>query len=149
MMAWLADAYPWIKALHLISVISWMAGMLYLPRLFVYHCEVAPGSPSSEMLKVMERRLHRAIITPAMLATLLFGLLLAATPGIVDWSSHWPYVKLVLLAGMFTAYHLNIIWLRAFAEDRNTRPAKFFRFANEFPTLLMIGIVLVIVAKPF
>ena len=148
-MEFLNDNYLVLKALHLIAVIAWMAGMLYLPRLFVYHSAVEAGSESSEMLKVMERRLHRAIITPAMLATLLFGLMLAATPGIVDWSSVWPYVKLVLLAGMFTAYHLNIIWLRAFAEDRNTRPAKYFRIANEVPTLLMIGIVLLVVAKPF
>ena len=90
MTAWLADAYPWIKALHVMSVIAWMAGMLYLPRLFVYHCDAEPGGEAARMLKVMERRLLHAIITPAMIASLAFGLVLAATPGIVDWSSCGP-----------------------------------------------------------
>ena len=130
MTAWLADAYPWIKALHVISVIAWMAGMLYLPRLFVYHCDAEPGGEAARMLKVMERRLLHAIITPAMIASLAFGLVLAATPGIVDWSSLWPYAKLVLLAAMFTLYDLNRVWQRAFAADRNRHGARFYRIAN-------------------
>ncbi len=149
MMAWLAGAYLWIKALHVISMIAWMAGMLYLPRLFVYHCQAAAGSEASEMLKVMERRLLRVIITPAMVATLVFGLLLAATPGAVDWSSAWPYLKIVFLLGMFALYDLNVRWRRAFAEDRNTREARFYRIANEAPTALMVAIVVVAVVKPF
>ena len=149
MTAWLVDAYPWIKALHVISVISWMAGMLYLPRLFVYHSDADPGSDAARMLKVMERRLLNAIMTPAMIASLAFGLLLAATPGVVDWSSAWPYAKLVLLTGMIVLYHLNIRWQRAFAEDRNRHSAKFFRFANEAPTVLMIAIVIIIIVKPW
>ena len=149
MTAWLGAAYPWIKALHVISVIAWMAGMLYLPRLFVYHCDAAPGSEASEMLKVMERRLLRAIITPAMAASLIFGLLLAATPGIVDWSSVWPYVKLALLIGLFGLYDLNVRWQRAFAEDRNERGARYFRIANEVPAVLIVAIVIAVVVKPF
>lgn len=148
MTAWLADAYPWIKALHVMSVIAWMAGMLYLPRLFVYHCDAEPGGEAARMLKVMERRLLHAIITPAMIASLAFGLVLAATPGIVDWSSLWPYAKLVLLAAMFTLYDLNRVWQRAFAADRNRHGARFYRIANEVPALVMIAIVVVVVVKP-
>ena len=148
MTAWLADAYPWIKALHVMSVIAWMAGMLYLPRLFVYHCDAEPGGEAARMLKVMERRLLHAIITPAMIASLAFGLVLAATPGIVDWSSLWPYAKLVLLAAMFALYDLNRVWQRAFAADRNRHGARFYRIANEVPALVMIAIVVVVVVKP-
>lgn len=145
----IADAYPWIKALHVISVIAWMAGMLYLPRLFVYHCDAAPGSPASEMLKVMERRLLRAIINPAMIASFVFGGIMLATPGAVDWGSAWLWVKLSLVAGLSALHHLLALWRKDFAADRNHRPARFYRIANEVPTLLMIGIVVMVIVKPF
>ena len=144
-----ADWYLWIKALHIISVIAWMAGMLYLPRLFVYHCDAAPGSDKSETFKIMERRLLRAIINPAMMAALLFGvvLLLNLDPG--QWKEGWLHAKLVLLLGMFGLHGFLSRWRKAFAEDRNRHSAKFFRMMNEVPTVLMIGIVIMVVTKPF
>jgi putative membrane protein len=148
-MSWLAPAYLWIKWLHIVSVIAWMAGLLYLPRLFVYHAEAAPGSPLSETFKVMERRLLRGIMNPAMVATYLFGTLLALTPGIVDWSDGWIWGKLSLVAGLTVAHHLFALWRKEFAEDRNRRPARFYRIANEVPTLLMLVIVFLVVLKPF
>ncbi len=141
--------YPWVKALHLISVIAWMAGMLYLPRLFVYHATVAVGSEASETFKVMERRLLKAIMNPAMIATLLFGAMLAGTPGAVDWRAMWFPVKLILVVMMLAIHYCLFCWQRDFAEDRNSRSAKFYRVMNEVPTLLLIGIVLLAVAKPF
>ena len=148
MLAWLAEAYPWIKALHIISVIAWMAGMLYLPRLYVYHCGVAAGSEASEMLKVMERRLLRAIIDPAMLAAFVLGGLLLATPGIVDWSAWWVYAKIALVLAMAGLHGAFSSWRRDFAADRNTRPARFYRIANELPTVLLVAIVFLVVLKP-
>lgn len=141
--------YSWFKALHIISVIAWMAGMLYLPRLFVYHCAAAPGSELSETLKIMERRLLRAIINPAMIATFVFGGLLLDTPGIVDWSSGWIYVKLTLVAGLSVMHHLFARWRKDFEADRNIRPARDYRIANEVPTLAMIGIVIMVIVRPF
>lgn len=149
MAAWLAGAYPWIKAVHVIAVIAWMAGMLYLPRLYVYHCGVAPGSEASEMLKVMERRLLRAIINPAMVFALMLGIALMATPGVVDWGSGWVHAKLALAVGMLVLHGMFSRWRRDFEHDRNTRPARFYRVANEVPTLLIVGIVVLVVAKPF
>ena len=145
----LVTAYPWIKSLHVISVISWMAGMLYLPRLFVYHADAEPGSDKSETFKVMERRLLRAIMNPAMIATYIFGGLMLGTPGIVDWGSGWIWVKLAAVAGMTVAHHVFAKWFQAFAADANTRSAKTYRLANEVPTVLMIVIVVMIIAKPF
>src|SRR5262249_40573481 len=104
LMAWLADLYPWTKALHIISVIAWMAGVVYLPRLFVYHCNAAPGSAQAETFKTMERRLLRGIMNPAMVATYLFGIALLLTPGLVEWSRGWIYLKLILVA-VLTVYH--------------------------------------------
>ncbi len=147
-MDWLAAFYPWVKALHVISVIAWMAGMLYLPRLYVYHADKAPGSEASEMLKVMERRLLRAIVNPAMIAAFVFGGLLLATPGAIDWSAWWIHAKLVLVVIMAGAHGLLARWRRDFADDRNTRPARFYRIANEAPTLLMIAIVILVIVKP-
>ena len=149
MTAWLVEAHVWRNALHVIAVIAWMAGMLYLPRLFVYHCAAAPGSAASEMLKVMERRLLHAITTPAMAASLVFGLVLALTPGVVDWSHLWPYAKTILLLAMLVIYGLNVAWRRAFAEDRNIHSARFYRIANEMPAALMALIVVLAVVKPF
>lgn len=147
MQAFLADAYLWLKALHIIAVIAWMAGMLYLPRLYVYHCEVMPGSAESERFKVMERRLLRAIVNPAMIAAWIFGLL---TAGALDaWGDGWFHAKLALLVGMQLIHAAFARWRRDFAKDRNKHPAKFYRLMNEVPTLLLIGIVILVVVKPF
>lgn len=148
-MSWLAAAYPWIKALHIISVMAWMAGMLYLPRLFVYHADAVPGSVQSETFKVMERRLLRAIINPAMIASFVFGIMLAATPGLVDWSAGWIWVKLAAVIGLSAAHGYFSRWRREFAEDRNRRPAGFYRKVNEIPTVLLIVIVVMVAVKPF
>ncbi|MGY3610061.1 MULTISPECIES: protoporphyrinogen oxidase HemJ [unclassified Bradyrhizobium] len=139
--------YEWIKALHIIAVISWMAGMLYLPRLFVYHCEAEKGSKQSETFKVMERRLLRAIINPAMIVTWLAGLYLAWTG---HWfSSGWLHGKLLLVLVLSGVHGFFARWMKDFAADRNTRTQKFYRIINEVPTVLMIGIVILVVVKPF
>ncbi len=148
-MEWLSGAYLWIKALHVISVIAWMAGLLYLPRLFVYHCEVAPGSAESERFKVMERRLLRAIMNPAMVAVYVFGGLLAASPGAVAWSAGWIYAKFALVAFLTVLHHMLAVWRKTFAADSNIRPARFYRIVNELPTLAMAGVVILVVVKPF
>ena len=148
-MSWLTPLYPWIKALHVISVIAWMAGLLYLPRLFVYHAASPPGSPQSETFKVMERRLLRAIMNPAMTASLVFGGALLLTPGVVDWSSGWIHVKLLAVAGLLVLHHALARWRKDFAADANTRPTRFYRIVNEVPTVLLIVIVIMVVVKPF
>jgi len=145
---WLTGAYPWIKSLHIISVMAWMAGMLYLPRLFIYHTAAEIGSIQSETFKVMERRLLRAIINPAMIASFIFGGLLLATPGIVDWSAWWIWAKLGCVLAMSAAHGLFARWRKDFEADRNTRSTKIFRIANEAPTVLMIAIVIFVVVKP-
>jgi putative membrane protein len=142
-------AFLWIKALHVISVISWMAGMLYLPRLFVYHCEAQIGSDKSETLKVMERRLLRAIMTPAMLASWLFGGILLYNIREELLQPSWLHAKLACVVAMTAAHMMMARWRREFAEDRNSRSHKFYRTANEVPTLLMIVIVVMVVVKPF
>jgi putative membrane protein len=148
-MSILVALYPWIKALHVIAIIAWMAGVLYLPRLFVYHCETRPGSAESERFKLMERRLLRQITVPAMIAAWCFGLLLVVTPGVIDWHAGWWHLKLlsVLLLSGFTGALSR--WRRDFLHDRNTRPPRFYRIANEVPTLLMIIIVFMVIARPF
>jgi putative membrane protein len=145
----LLGLYPWVKSLHIIAVIAWMAGLLYLPRLFVYHCAAPPGSVQSETFKTMERRLLRGIMNPAMVGAYLFGLVLLATPGVVDWGAAWMYLKLALVAGQTVMHHRLGSWRKAFAADRNLRSARFYRMVNEVPTVLMVGIVLLIVVKPF
>lgn len=140
------SVYPWIKALHVISVIAWMAGLLYLPRLFVYHCAAEPGSVPSETFKVMERRLLRAIMNPAMIAAWIFGSMMV---WVQDWSQGWLIAKLVLISALTVVHHVFALWRKDFAEDRNTRPARVYRIANEIPTLLMIGIVILVIVKPF
>ena len=145
----LAEFYLWTKAFHVISVVAWMAGMLYLPRLYVYHCEAEPGSPASEMLKVMERRLLRGIINPAMVATFFFGVLLLLTPGIVDWGAGWIWVKLTLVVGLGALHGEYSKWRREFAEDRNQRSARFYRIANEVPAVILAIVVIMVVTKPF
>jgi protoporphyrinogen IX oxidase len=146
----LAAAYLWVKALHVSSVIAWLAGMFYLPRLYVYHCEVPRGSAESERFKVMERRLLKQIINPAMIAAWTFGVLLVLTPGVIDWRrDHWWHVKLASVL-LLSAFHGELSrWRRAFLEDRNTRPARFYRAANEVPTVLMLLIVFMVILKPF
>jgi putative membrane protein len=142
-----AELYPWIKAVHVIAVISWMAGMLYLPRLFVYHCEAESGSKQSETFKVMERRLLRAIINPAMIVTWLAGLWLAWQGG---WfASGWLHAKLALVIAMSGVHGMLARWVRDFGADRNLHSQKFFRLINEVPTIMMIGIVILVVVKPF
>jgi putative membrane protein len=149
MSGWLASAYPWLKALHIIAVIAWMAGLLYLPRLFVYHAGVAPGSDQAQLFTTMERRLYRGIMTPALLMTLLFGGLLLAVPGLVSWSSGWLHAKLLLVLGLLVAHFLMGKWRRDFAAANNRHGAGFYRAVNEVPTLIMIAIVILVVVKPF
>ncbi len=142
--------YPWFKALHIIAVISWMAGLLYLPRLFVNHVGLAPGSEASNMLKGMEARLMRFIMRPAALATILFGGGLLSMPQAnVDWSMGWIWLKLAFVLGLGASHGYMEKCLKAFAHDANQKSARFYRILNEVPTLLMIGIVLLVVAKPF
>ena len=139
--------YEWLKALHIIAAIAWMAGMLYLPRLFVYHCEADVGSRQSETFKVMERRLLKAIINPAMVATWVLGLWLGWSGG---WfAAPWFYVKLVLVLALSAVHAMLARYVKDFAADRNRRPQRFYRIINEVPTVLMVLIVLVVVLKPF
>jgi putative membrane protein len=141
--------YPWILSLHVISLIAWMAAMFYLPRLYVYHCQVPVGSTESERFKVMERRLLKQIMTPAMIATWIFGILLVLTPGIITWHQGWWYVKLVSVL-LLTGFHgAASKWRKDFLNDRNRRPERFYRFANEVPTILMVVIVIMVIVKPF
>jgi len=148
-MGFLIAVMPWIKALHVISVIAWMAGLLYLPRLFVYHAAAPVGSPQSETFKVMERKLARTIMLPAMLATLIFGLLLLSTPGAVDWSRHWIHAKLTLVVLLLVYQHFLSRWRRQFERDANSRSAKFYRIVNELPAIAMALIVILVIVQPF
>jgi len=138
--------YDWIKAFHIIAVIAWMAGMLYLPRLFVYHCEAEPGSKQSETFKVMERRLLKAIINPAMIVSWLLGIWLVWSAG--WYSSGWLQAKVVLALTMSGLHGFYVRWVRDFAADRNQHSEKFYRIINEVPTALMIAMVLLVVLKP-
>lgn len=142
--------YPWTKSLHVISVIAWMAGLFYLPRLFVYHTEqVDLGSKTDEMFQVMERRLLKAIMNPAMISTWIFGLALVLTPGIVDWGQVWPWAKAISVA-LMTWFHM---WLgmrrKDFLVGQNTRTGRQYRMMNELPTLLLVVIVVSVIARPF
>lgn len=147
MSAFLSGAYLWIKALHVIAVIAWMAALLYLPRLFVYHVDAPPSSPQSETFKVMERRLLKIIMTPAMIAAWIFGLALAFTPGIAVGG--WFHAKLALVLGLSGLHGYLIMCQKAFARDRNTRSGRFFRILNEIPTLIMVFAVVLVIVKPF
>jgi putative membrane protein len=139
--------YEWLKAFHVIAVIAWMAGMLYLPRLFVYHCDAPKGSPQSETFKIMERRLLKAIINPAMSAAWVLGLILVWQGGWI--ASGWLHAKLALVLALSAAHGFLSRSVKDFAADRNTRPARFYRIVNEVPTVLMIGIVILVIVKPF
>jgi len=141
--------YLWIKALHVVAVISWMAGLLYLPRLFVYHCSAEVGSAASETFKVMERRLMGAIMTPAMLASWVLGLALISMLGVEAFrDSHWLAVKLALVVVLSGLHLLLIRHLRAFTRDQNRHSARYFRILNEVPTVLMIAIVVMVIVRP-
>lgn len=141
------DPILWLKAFHIMAVIAWMAGMFYLPRLYVYHADAKPGSELSETFKVMEQRLLRIIINPAMIAVWLTGPLLAWMQGVT--TGGWFAAKMALVLAM-SAFHGSLSkWRKEFAADQNTRPAKFYRTVNEVPTLLMAAIVLLVVLKPF
>jgi len=139
--------YLWLKAFHVIAVIAWMAGMLYLPRLFVYHCDAPKGSIQSETFKIMERRLLKAIINPAMMATWLIGLYLVWDGG--WYTSGWFHAKFALVLIMSGLHGVYVRRLKDFAADKNTKPAKYYRILNEVPTVLMIGIVILVIVKPF
>lgn len=139
--------YLVLKSLHIIAVIAWMAGMLYLPRLYVYHADTKPGSPQSETFKIMERRLLRAIINPAMVATWIFGLILAYLGDY--WLQGWFIAKLALVLALSGVHGAFSRWRKDFEADRNTRSARSYRIWNEVPTLLMIGIVFLVVLRPF
>jgi putative membrane protein len=148
MSEFLQTHYLWIQSLHIISVIAWMAGMLYLPRLYVYHASAAKGSELSETFKVMERRLLRFIMNPAMIATYLFGvLMIAANPAIM--SGGWIHVKLLLVVAMSGVHGFYGICRKKFERDENTHSPKFYRVWNEVPTVMMIAIVILAVVKPF
>ena len=139
--------YLWIKALHIVAVISWMAGLLYLPRLFVYHVDAAAGSMQSETFKVMERRLFNYIMTPAMIVTWLAGIVLVLETR--AFVSGWFQVKFVLVLALTVLHGLMSQWMRAFALDRNQHTARFYRIVNEIPTVVMIAIVVLATVKPF
>jgi putative membrane protein len=145
----LATVYPWVKSLHIVAVVAWMAGLLYLPRLYVYHADAPAGSNRAAMLETMERRLLRGIMVPALAMTYGFGAVLAATPGVVDWSDGWIWAKLALVL-VLTVFQLFLArWRRDFVAGRGTRPARFYRMVNEVPTLILIAIVILVVVKPF
>ena len=139
--------YLWIKAFHVIAVIAWMAGMLYLPRLFVYHCEVAKGSAESERFKIMEQRLLRVIINPAMIAVWILGLALAFESG--AYTQGWLQAKFLLVLVMSGLHGMFARWVKEFGRDANQRPQRFYQMVNEVPTLLMVAIVILAVVKPF
>lgn len=149
MSSWLGHAYPWIKSFHIVSAIAWMAGLLYLPRLYVYHTMAPIGSDQSETFKIMERRLQKGIMNPAMIATWGFGLALAGTPGIVDWGMWWIWMKLALVVGLSIVHVALSRWRDAFSADRNVHSTRFFRIVNELPAATLVAIVVLVVVKPF
>lgn len=141
--------YLWVKALHVISVIAWMAGLLYLPRLFVYHTQATVGSPESQTFKVMERKLLRLIMNPAMIASWVFGLWLIVLLGSSAMTAGWLHGKLALVILLSVAHGFMARWRKDFERDTNRHTERFFRTVNEVPTLLMIGIVILVIVKPF
>lgn len=141
------DGYLWVKALHVISIIAWMAGLLYMPRLFVYHTQAQVGSNQSETFKIMERRLYRAIMTPAMIASWIFGLWMFVSLEL--WTDGWAHAKLACVVLLTVSHFFMGKWRNAFAQDKNERPESFYRVVNEVPTVLMIAIVIFVIVKPF
>lgn len=138
----------WVRALHVIAIIAWMAALLYLPRLFVYHCGAEKGSVQSETFKVMERRLMGAIMTPAMIVSWGAGLALVFFFDLVDWTSLWPWIKTLAVLLLTGLHFLFVAQVRVFAEDRNEHADRYYRILNEMPTLLMIVIVIMVIVKP-
>ncbi|QIE41007.1 protoporphyrinogen oxidase HemJ [Meridianimarinicoccus aquatilis] len=146
----LSPFYFWILAFHIMSVIAWMAGLFYLPRLFVYHTEqVDPDTTTDALFQTMELKLFRLIMNPSMISTYVFGLLLVMTPAVVDWASFWPYTKLVGIAGMTWFHHWCGKRRKDFIAGANTRSGRDYRMMNEVPTLLMALIVISVIVKPF
>ena len=141
------DLALWLRALHIVAIVAWMAGLLYLPRLFVYHSQVAPGTEASDKFKVMERRLLRAITTPAMLASLFFGVSLGYVQG--QWTEGWLHTKTVLVVALAASHMVMARYVKAFANDQRPASETWFRWFNEAPTVLLIGIVFLVVFKPF
>ncbi len=150
MIEFLSSAYPWIKSLHVVSVIAWMAGLFYLPRLFVYHVErVGTGNQTDELFQTMEWRLLRVIMAPASIAAWVFGLMLVFTPGAVDWGAVWAWTKAAAVVGMTWFHHWCARRRKELASGSNTRTGRHFRMMNEVPTLLLIVIVFSVIARPF
>ncbi|MBA4271280.1 MAG: protoporphyrinogen oxidase HemJ [Bosea sp. (in: a-proteobacteria)] len=139
--------YEWLKAVHVLAVISWMAGMLYLPRLMVYHVDAAPGSVQSETFKIMERRLLKGIMNPAMIVTWVLGLYLAWAA--FGFKGGWLHGKILLVVLLSGVHGYLVGRVRDFAEDRNTKSGRFYRIINEVPAVLMVGIVVLVIVKPF
>jgi putative membrane protein len=139
--------YLWLKAFHIIAVIAWMAGMLYLPRLFVYHCQTAPGTAEYERFSVMERKLMRVIINPSMIVVWILGLLLATVLQV--WDQPWFQIKFALVIGLSALHGALSRFRRDFEQGKNTRSERFYRLLNEVPAVLMVFIVLLVVVKPF
>jgi putative membrane protein len=149
MLSFLSPYYPWILSFHVMSVIAWMAGLFYLPRLFVYHTErVAAGSDTDGLFQTMEQKLFRLIMNPSMISSYLFGGLLVLIPGIVDWGAVWPYTKLAAIAGMTWFHHWCGLRRKDFVAQGNTRSGRDYRIMNEVPTLLMVVIVVSVIVKP-
>ena len=145
----LAPFYLWVKAVHLMAVMAWMAGLFYLPRLYVYHCDIPTGGLESARFMTMERLLLRAIMNPAMIATWVLGILLVLTPGVVSWVSGWWHVKLAGVV-LMTGFHMHLAKARKeFAEDKRLRNQRYWRIMNEVPTILMVVIVIMVIVKPF
>lgn len=149
MIDFLISYFLWIKALHIILVICWMAGLLYLPRLFAYHATVEKGTPTSEIFKRMERRLMKIIMNPAMIGTFLMGGLLLITPGAIAWHDGWLHLKLVLVLVLAGAHGYFARCLKAFERDANPHSEKFYRLINEIPSIIMVAIVILAIVKPF
>ena len=148
MSAMLSEYYLWLKAFHIIFVISWMAGMFYLPRLYVYHTQVTPGSEADETFKVMERRLLRIIMNPAMIIAFVTGILLIIATGAgAPGTGYWMHIKLVLVLGMGAVHGMLSSYRKAFERGENQKSEKFYRLLNEAPTVLMVAIVLLVVIK--
>lgn len=146
----LATIYPWVKSLHVISVVAWMAGLFYLPRLFVYHVEqVARGSQTDDLFQTMEYKLLRLIMNPALIATWIFGLCLVFTPGIVTWSEVWPWTKAIAVLSMTWFHHWLGLRRKEFVAGTNTRNGRKYRLMNEVPTLLLVVIVVSVIVRPF
>jgi putative membrane protein len=150
MLGFLANFYVWVLSFHVISLIAWMAGLFYLPRLYVYHTEqVETGSETDVLFQTMERKLFKLIMDPSMIATFVFGVLLAVTPGIVDWTAGWPYLKIVGIAGMTWFHHWCGTRRKAFVAGQNDKTGRHYRLMNEVPTLMLVLIVVSVIVKPF